>query len=247
MLVAYFDESGITPGNHTVLTGGAVADSMTWARIESPWRKWLSPGQFCEKGISCFHATDCENGEKEFSSIDRPFRDAMAWKLSDEIGKIKPHCFAAGVVRKDWGHAPVEVKKSLEDNPFYLSVALCIEQISDWSQLEAGGEKVALVFANQRELNGITTEIHSEYFSEGWPGIGAIAFADPRLVIPLQVADFIAYESYKWRKNKAADPSAEPRRLWKNLQQHGVKMTFHEYNENNLPKLNRTSPGALAP
>ena len=173
VLVGYFDESGISANDHIALTGGAVADSMTWASIERPWKKWLSAGQFCEREISCFHAVDCEHGQREFFPMERPLREALSDKLSDEIGKIQPRCFAAGVVRKDWGYANAELKAAVADNPFYLTVALCMEQISNWSQEFADGEPVAMVFARQKEFNAATAAIHSEYFGD-FPGIGAI-------------------------------------------------------------------------
>ncbi|WP_157538802.1 DUF3800 domain-containing protein [Hydrogenophaga flava] len=238
VLVAYFDESGISSRDHMVLVGGAVADSSTWSRIERPWKKCLEPGEISDNGVSCFHAVDCDHGEREFASVPRPLRDAMAWRLSDEIGKIKPHCFAAGVVRKDWDGLPGDMKDALGGDPLHLSVALCIEQISDWAKREVDGEPVALVFAKQHQYNKATEHIHSEYCRD-FSGVGSVSFSEPRLVIPLQVADFIAYESYRWMHERALKPDAEPRRLWKNLEKHEVKMTFNFYDKDSLHKLGK--------
>jgi hypothetical protein len=231
VLVGYFDESGISQNQPIALAGGAVADSVVWSRIELPWRRALSDEKSIGKRISCFHAFDCEQGEGEFSSVRRPLRDALAWRLSDEIGKIRPQCFAAGVMRNDWSYASPELRAAAHEDPYYLSVALCIEQIARWSRQYASGEPVALVFAKQTTLNAVTSAIHSDYFEE-FPEVGAMSVATPQLVIPLQVADFVSYESYRYAVNADA---GETRRLWKNLEKHGVGLDFRIHNRDTLP------------
>src|SRR5690242_7645328 len=77
MLVGYFDDSGTHSNSKVCLTAGIIADTVIWDRIERPWKAQLRRG-----GYSWFHAVDCEHGENEFETTDRPRREAFAMGLS---------------------------------------------------------------------------------------------------------------------------------------------------------------------
>src|SRR5579862_1904797 len=175
VLVAYFDESGISRNDKVALVGGAATRSVIWSRLEKPWKKNLATSQ-----VAWFHATDCENRTNEFEHLERPLRDSLVRALSTELAKLGPQCFGSAVYRDAWMFASDLVRAKSFDDPYFFCFELCLQQIADWSNNCADGEPVALVFANQLEYQNRAIEIHKMYQEARgkYSSIGSISFSE---------------------------------------------------------------------
>lgn len=200
VLVAYFDESGISKNEKVALVGGAVMDSVVWARLDRPWAENLKTSR-----VTWFHAVDCENRWGEFEHLERPLRDSLVRALSVALAKQGPQCFGSAIYRDAWAFATDTVRTRSFDDPYFFCFELCLQQVADWSNKYAGGEPVALVFANQMEYKDRAIAIHQMYqeAKERWSSLGSLTFADPRLLVPLQAGDLLAYELYQFIKGGA--------------------------------------------
>src|SRR5208337_2464172 len=75
---AYLDESEETSiGVYAV--GGFVGKAEVWERLTAKWLDCLPAG------ITCFHATDCFTGNKQFEGVDIPQRVRILDKLTDVV------------------------------------------------------------------------------------------------------------------------------------------------------------------
>ena len=73
-----------------------------------------------------------------------------------------------------------------------------MQYVSSWSRKYANGETVSLVFAEQRQYKDHAAKIHEMYQASNlYHGLGSLTIAKPKLLIPLQAADLVCYETYK--------------------------------------------------
>lgn len=236
MLVAYFDESGISDNDVVALIGGAVSYVDHWSLLEAPWNNVLK-----QYGVHTFHAVDCEHGSKEFKHIRRDIRESIRNGVANELSKIPIQGIVSAVYRKDWESAPEEVKRLSMDDPFYFVLNFCLQQVSSWSMEYANGDRVSLVFAKQQQYNKNTADLHAGYLSAAsrWPGIGAISFEEPKFLVPLQAADLIAYEAYRYAvAHRNSSVPTSPDRAWKYLVGGGnFAMSFKVHDRASLQEL----------
>lgn len=193
MLVAYFDESGTHDHSKVVSICGLVGTAIEWSRLERPWRENLATAR-----VSCFHATDCAMGRREFQGMDRPLRDALSRGLSLALADRELAIIGGAVYRDDWNQcAPKHMKDAYRD-PYHLCFALALQQLSEWSDKYAGGDPVALVFARQQQFNAYSEKIHELVNGgEHYRHIGSLSFSRPECLIQLQAADHLSYENYQ--------------------------------------------------
>lgn len=241
MLVAYFDESGISDKDVVALMGGAVSYVDHWSLLEAPWNNVLRP--YNQYGVHTFHAVDCEHGESEFKNpqLSRGIRDSIRNGVAQELAKIPVQGIVSAVYREDWASAPDEVRALSMGDPFYFVLNFCLQQVSSWSKEYAGGDRVNLVFAKQQKYNANTQSLHANYLAAAnrWPGIGAIFFEEPKFLVPLQAADLIAYESYRFAvAHKKSNVPEAPNRAWKYLVGGGnLAMSFKVHDRASLQEL----------
>src|SRR5260221_10138362 len=224
MLLAYFDDSGTHANSAVTLIAGLVASAVTWARIEGAWKQHLSV-----TGVSHFHAVDCENGSRKFSSVSRPLRDSLSYGLSEAICSHQRAMVLLGSAVKtdDWEvAAPKEITNRFVD-PYYFCFEACLQQISNWSVRHADGEIVTIVFAQRGQYDSRLIELHELYSkSSALPNnrLGSLSFSSPKDSIPLQAADLIAYETYRYAATPVTTRSPTLRRAFQNFVQAGMNM-----------------------
>lgn len=204
MLAAYFDESGTHDGSKVMVLGGLVSSLSQWERLTRSWERVLS-----EKGLASFHAVDCAQGVKAFTSWDRESRAALNKQL---VALMKRH-----VLWRTWSAVVIPDYLQFFDDKkraHHLAYAICasgcasrILQLAEkrdttipyvFEQGGRGGKYAARTF---RTL--IETEEKNLY------RMRSLSLDSSQSLIPLQAADLHAYELYKY----FADPLAGNTRL----------------------------------
>jgi len=247
MLVGYFDDSGTHAGSSVCMLAGLISSTDHWDRFEHDWKARLLTRR--DQGITWFHAFDCEHGFNEFKSTDRPLRESFAFGLSNVICKYADGIvgLSSAVRRDDWDmHAPEFLKERCRYEPYNFVVEHCLQQIAKWSIDQVNGEPVALVFARRRESDAVSEAIHSTYRNgETYqlPGLGALALANPRLVVQLQAADLFAYEIFQYAKSYVG-PDTPMRPVLENFVAKKLSMEVRVHDRHSLISITPRDPSA---
>lgn len=198
MLRAYLDESGTHDGSAVVSIGGLIGSKVEWEALEPPWDAVLS--EYAERGVKTWHTSDAIHQNEEFAGVDKPGVNHIMTQLSQLLGSRQLAAISSAVVVDDW-NAVVRDKAFLERFP--TPFALCFEDIvrglSLWARDNAGGERVAPVFAYRSEYatgNGLGGDVLKMYGAQPWykNTLAGLGFDWPAQCIPLQAADLIAHQ-----------------------------------------------------
>lgn len=140
---AYLDESEETSiGVYAV--GGFVGKAEVWEKLTAKWLDCLPTG------ITCFHATDCFTGNKQFEGVDIPERVRILDKLTDVVLAHEVRLVGYGLDAKTYRKlAPKAKQNEFLGNkyaaPFGGAVQLACESMGNlptpdniWKILEQG-------------------------------------------------------------------------------------------------------------
>jgi hypothetical protein len=201
---AYIDESY---DSKTFCVGGFLARAKEWEKIERAWRKIIIGERIRseKKGfppISSYHATDCANLQKEFSA-------ANGWDINRQIrltkrlcGVIGSHTMAGFVI----GGSVADVQKHLspgsdipKDFLYSICFKTCLIQITGWLHAIAVEPQVS-VFYERSDFDKLAREAFEMMANDKNRVYHSIVSAEPKGwedCIPLQAADFMAYEGFR--------------------------------------------------
>ena len=201
MLHAYFDESGTHNGSPITAIAGFAATTEVWSRIERDWIAVLA--DFDQKGLHTFHMTDCLAARGEFSRINEFWRDHILSRLVAILERSDIQAIWAGVNTDDWEDLTTPEFRERFPKPYDLCFDEVARQLFRWSRHSADGTPVAVVFAEHPEYQSRAVFTYDLWRQR--PDfarfLGAITRGSPKLVVPLQAADMLAYEINKeWEK-----------------------------------------------
>jgi hypothetical protein len=161
----------------------------------------LAGGAFTEEGfpISAFHSVECESGEGEFFGIQKEIRQTFPPRLAILMPKRQYLSIWSAVVKEDWWEATNEAFRAIYPDPFYFCFEHCAREMAHWSERVAGGSDVALVYSEQLEFQNRIQTIWSAYDrAKNIAPLSSFATASYKKCVPLQAADLMAYECFKY-------------------------------------------------
>jgi len=204
MLEAYFDESGTHQGSLVTAIGGCVAREEQWAVFAPEWRQVLEDFK-----IPFFHSTDLANSRKQFVGWDDVKKCSLITELSRVMASYAKTAIAGLVVVNDYSTVPEWARKTAAfGNEYNFCFQMCVGLTMDWidrlNPPMPEGDQVAFTFDQLPKGEAITRDayFHIKKFRDPGDRMGALAFADSKRLLPLQAADFIAYEAYKYIDNQ---------------------------------------------
>jgi len=197
-LEAFLDDSNSHKGAQVVVFGGAVAPKSSWNSIIPQWKAVLK-----KFNVEYFHASELNNLKGDlYGGWDEEKRYQFLRKLTNVLKseKRRLNIFYIGV------------RKSLYDEimPEFPTVKLSIIQLScEWSMIAC-----FIPFVRNKHIKrvALTIDRGSRIWSQTMTHlnkltkiprfcdetkVGPIVTEDKKKVIPLQVADLVAYEFYK--------------------------------------------------
>lgn len=202
---AYFDESGIHDGAVVTMVAGALAKRSSWLSINRQWESILD-----KFGVTLFHATDLSNFRGEYKCWDEIKRRRFTTILLDIIIREKPTVFGIGVRNELY----TKIKLDFQDVPLN-SYQFCCEWCMSWVGRYVGSKRhvppVNVAFEAGQKFTTATIKdtrrlLRSELGRERH-GIAMVNTVVKSEATPLQVADLIAYELYKWHTSKRVQSS----------------------------------------
>ena len=197
VFVAYFDASGHEddPNSRVVTVAGFASTESQWSRFEDEWLAALRA-----EGVTMFHMKDFAHSRGEF----------LAWK-NDERRRVR---FLAGLLkiisrrtRKKFSATVLLEQYRDVDRRFLVREALgapyCIASqfvvvfANAWMRENHPSDGALYVFEKGDDGQGQLQRVFRKYFSRVLEVDPIFVEKKPDLGIPLQAADFIAYEHAK--------------------------------------------------
>ncbi len=204
VLEGFFDESGTHKGCLVTAIGGCVARAEQWAIFAPEWRRVLEDFE-----VSFFHSTDLANSEKQFKGWNDAKKRSFIAELARVMGSFAKTAIAVLIVVKHYSIVPEWARKTFAFGDeynfcFQMCVGLTLSWIAGLNPPMPEGDQVAFTFDQRPTGESITRAayFYIKRFRDPNDRMGTLAFADKKRLLPLQAADFVAYESYKHIDNQ---------------------------------------------
>ena len=195
MFTAYCDESGHPSDSHIFTLAAVVAPTRQWIKFEEKWKRTLRRYR-----VSMFHMTDYENRQGEFMGWDQDRRISFIAELASIIKNTMLYAVANSVVVKDWNEIIMPLFPRFKYmGPHIFLFHDLILSITESVKLPEH-ESIACVF-DENNLVRHSASIYYQclrivYHLEDV--LTSITFTNKRLIAPLQAADMVAYEAFKY-------------------------------------------------
>jgi uncharacterized protein DUF3800 len=226
LLRAFFDESGTHDCARITGVCGYIGPASQWDALQCEWESELL--RFSNDSghiIDAFHAYDCENGQDFWFGLQREIREAYYQKLASVIAKYQNIVGIAFLIdKKSWDDIATPEFKEKYKSPYQMCAEMCFQQIAAYSKHRAKNTPVSLVFAEHPKYTDHVSEVFNVYMNNKlWANVNALAFSSPRQCSPLQCADMISYEAYRWwhEIGKGNFATMKDRAAWEILAQAG--------------------------
>jgi hypothetical protein len=206
MLRAFCDESGKHEQAEAFVVSGYVGRENKWKTLERRWKRALH-----KEGLREFHMTDCEGGHGEFAGMLRAERDALQRRFIEIILDADIYGVSGGIDMASYNelsHRLKNIRKHVKytKSPYFLGFEHFVMEVAYRVTWHSDIERIAFVFDRQKEFQGRAKELYDEVVQLKDAvtynhRLGPLAFDSKTVQVPLQAADVIAYEMYRYRTN----------------------------------------------
>lgn len=211
LLKAYLDDSGKSNDPQEAITciAGAISPLKAWEDLEEEWKQILNRFAMPYLHMKEYaHSTPGSPFEKWKGNEE--IRTLFLSSLMDVMRRHVLGIIGTTVPNEDFRRLTVAQQQSVHD-PYFL----CLQQtllaagVNAFAEFKTvgksleipssnlpEGEKIEVIFSKQEEFKSMTESFHSimqERATIG-PMLGSFTWASYKDVIPLQVADLVAYE-----------------------------------------------------
>jgi len=193
---AYFDESGTHKGSPIMVVGGAMARHSSWVAICAKWESVLK-----KYNIQYFHATDVNNRRRQFKEWDDKRSVAFYTKLLKILQEETLLTIGIAIELSTYEKVLSEFR-GMTISPYQFCLKGCAYTVSSIATHKKYMQPVSVVFEkgqkrNPRNLIDINWLCENEN-DKGKSKINKISFADKKEATPLQVADLLSYEFFRF-------------------------------------------------
>lgn len=210
-LAVYFDESGIHGGSPIVVVAGIIASTKQWQRFDGDWRHILR-----SEGITIFHMKDFAHSQGEFRGWNTGRKESFIKSLIETI-KAHTRVFIVHAVKvKDFETIKAE-RRETNISAYQLCCEQCMTNLVIWAQRSKRRKEVAVHFESGNKIMSEVMALYnmvpdSDWLKRKWR-INHLGFSSKADCTPLQAADLLAYEIFKYH----SDPVRPLRRSLKAL------------------------------
>jgi uncharacterized protein DUF3800 len=223
MFTAYLDDSGTHKGSINVTVGGFVASVEQWKAFEDDW-SWLLEEYDLAVDPGYFHMTDYNARQGPYVGWGDDKRIEFMRSLTSIIRKR----VSAGIAASLPAHNYAKVKAALPEafSAYTTCAHICWKHLGQWAEENGYESAIACEFEEGTQGGGEILASHRDLLlnhpktSEQYH-LGGIGFHTKKRMLPLQAADFFAYETYRrmnetfmdikcWRKSIEAIVSSVP-------------------------------------
>jgi len=181
---------------------GYLAPASVWGEFEIKWKRALK-----EERLPYFHMADCEAREEEFKGISKLERARLQRKFIEIITSTQATAIAVGVHLKFYDALADRIKKRgiKYSKAYFTAFVHQVDHLASRIAHLPPEEQIGFVFDRQNEYQGRAKELYDSLL--GHPELpfhsrlGPLGFADKTKVVPLQAADILAYESFRYLRD----------------------------------------------
>ncbi len=213
MLTAYFDDSG---DESIAVVAGYLATTEMWTLFNQRWVSLLQRYQ-----VKQSHRADLENFQGEFVDWDPPRRTEFLKKAHTIIRCCTHTGIGVALIKKDFEEAIPQHDLLRKYGIFGWCAHGCLAGVNRWCKEKKLNEPIEYMFeagtVGQSQLNTTLSTLYKHLPSreqnriKGWSFYG-------KEILPLQAADVVAYEYFKFIRNELVDNRKRPiRRSARNL------------------------------
>jgi hypothetical protein len=196
MLTCYFDDAGGEDHGYTVVAGW-VASVQQWEDFTEDWQELL-----LEYGLDCFTMKDCAQWRGPFKCWCEDQRRSFLRRSCQIIKTHVQYGYASIVQHAEYRKVNESYTlKEYTKNEYALAGVTCVRNVWEWGKKHHPGIPMEVVFHRGTKGYGGLIELMEEEFRYTPIFRSACEQEGPRPVIPLQVADFLAYEVRKIRRD----------------------------------------------
>lgn len=256
MFTAYFDESSGPANAYSV--AGYVATVEQWSEFE---RELLHLAQ--DEGYQVLHKADLENFRKEFEwpNLTQEEKEAKRLRINKRVcGSILRRVnagFSVSVLKSDWEEVDKGRFEEHLGKSFYAAGAFyCMRFVSTWADDFNRQQPIRYVFERgaqgRDEVEAMLRRFDKEAATKSMYRLGGWSFEPKKeqvikgvlypAVVPLQAADFIAYETYKQMANRIVDGIQRNKHGEEIPQRKSLRCVTQEDSHGNTPLRNRPTP-----
>lgn len=178
---AYFDDSGKDNQGSVVVCGGAVSTVDKWDKLTAEWVPILA-----KYGLTELHM------KTVYRDIGKPNADSLVGELADCIKRRTNKTFGCAVLWKDWRKVNRKFRLKEEiGTPFPFAALGCLSHLQDWAKKPERAVDMAdipCIFEHGSEGMAMVRKICKREF-------GIDILEGGKSIIPLQVADFVAWHN----------------------------------------------------
>lgn len=213
MLTAYFDDSGTDLNSPLVVVAGYLSSDHMWESFNVRWANLL-----LKNGVTQMRRSKLESLEGEFKGWIPDQRTEFVKKAHAVIRKFTYLPIGIAIVKADFEEAFPVNSTARRFGLYSWCIHGCLAALGEWCEKRNHREPITFVFEAGTEGRD---QVHKTFTvlcanPEKRPPracpIKSWSFA-PKKVLPLQAADLIAYEFYKFTKNHAIDRGRHKIRL----------------------------------
>jgi hypothetical protein len=203
MITAYFDDSG-THGDRSdiVLVAGIFGTEARLDNLDRNWKRHLdAPLDGLKVPIRRFHAYDCYNSVGEFERWSRTETDYFRHQLRAVIFEADVAAYGMAVARKDWDNLIAGHLRSVLGDSERFSINQCFVKSLAWAQANTFDPHMSYVFDNRpspvQRYVGAVCDAFSRHLQPP-PTLIGHSFLSSMKIRPLQAADLVAWELYRY-------------------------------------------------
>jgi hypothetical protein len=206
VLKAYFDESGLHGNSQVFTIAGYVAPEEEWDERFCPkWRGILKMPQI-RPPLEFFHAADLEGlGSGRFRLITQPEREQLKTDAVNTVVNSGLLGIASAVLMQAYRQFVVGKAKEVIGDQYLLCFQHVIIETAKRAKTflnEDCHRPIAFIFARQPRWEALARKLYRKMLDkQDWRHryrLGTIEFADAKECPPLQGADHLAYETYRY-------------------------------------------------
>ena len=208
-LHAYFDETGHGGDANTKFLGiaGCLTSVQTWKKVERKWGVALR-----SEGLMYFHM-------REYAFSVGPFKDwkneearrqkiyGALWEIILEAELIPLGGF---VQLENYKQELTGQEHHVFRDAYFLCYLQCLRFLAQYTEADLVSN-VATFFDDKKGFKGEARKIHDVLTHRFRGKIPPPTFHDMRVLLPLQIADIVAYESKKEFERQLFTPEKKPR------------------------------------
>jgi hypothetical protein len=212
VIYAYFDDSGkeADPSNRHICMAGYMGSGEDWDDFEQDWRSLL-----LKHGIGWIHMKELIHFKGEYKELgwDAAKRDAVLFDFIEVIKDSPFVGFGVGVDIEAWALVPEEEKKK-SGNAHDFCFQRIMRGVIDRLEVAAPNDLLQVVFDRDQSVANrrfyMFSRIHQSD-PRATVYLQAITFANPKLMLGLQAADLLAWETRKEVSQKSGGFSSTER------------------------------------